>query len=125
MITPQESQLLDSYWIEKHNSGIIQLVLNVHSKSLYTHQSNVTTYIISNLDEDNGNCSLCCHLPNIEEIVSIPEIEALFEPNIQYHEEDSICKDQRTFWWIPISLLGHQKLQDKILQKYYAKMNEN
>lgn len=98
MINIQDSKLISSHYLVRHDSGVIELILNVQHKSFSVHQSNDTTYIIDEYD-----------------IVSIPEVEDLFdkENHIVYHRSDSCCKDQHIFLWIPISLLGKSKLQDK------------
>lgn len=105
--------MVSSHYLAKHDSGIIELILNVEEKAFYVHQSNDTCYIIDNFDEEDGLEFTAEGYPR-QEIVEIKEIEELFDKEnfIVYHRTDSCCKNQHIFLWIPISLLGKQKLQE-------------
>lgn len=110
--------MISSHYLVKHDSGIIELILNVHHRAFSVSQRNDITYEINNEDySENGNP---INVPIIEdfpirEVVEIPEIESLFdkENHIVYSGANSCCKDQYIFYWIPISLLGMQRLQEK------------
>lgn len=111
MIHAKDSKMVSSYYCKKHNSGIIELVINAEHKAFGVEQFNNTDY------EINNNYSGESVIPNypLFETVQIPEIEELFDKEnyIRYFPCELHNKGQHHFLWIPISLLGHEKLQDK------------
>lgn len=91
-----------SYKILKHDSGIIELALNLADKNDSSDSFNDTTYLISGSGAD--------------EIVGIFEMTEVFERGIKYSKSHSHNKEERIWYWIPISLLGHRELQNKLLK---------
>lgn len=116
MTTIENSKFVSSYHIKKHDSGIIELGLNLHHKAFAIYQQSDTEYLIDNsIDLGHLDDVVCVDGFPISEIIIIPEITKLFDTDnfIRYHQSKSRNKEQHHFFWIPISLIGRKHLQGK------------
>lgn len=118
-LKPEESALIESYRLVKHESGIIELTLDLHEKSFWSSQCNSCLYEITNDDGTLEENPLIENYP-IREFIEI-NVDVLKDENVHYASADSRCKDQCKYYWIPIALLGMEKLQNKIHEKYNSK----
>lgn len=89
------SPIVESYWIEKYDSGIIHLLINTVNKWVNYHRSSNTTYEIgfNNAEDDFPGYQL-----------DIPELEEILKKG-SYLPTEFQEKDQISFYFIPYKLI--------------------
>lgn len=96
--------MIDSYFIEAHESGIIELIINTTERCLGYHRCSDELFKVS-----DGN--------NSEEL----EVNLPLQPNMRYSVSSLQEKEQIIFYYIPLYLIMDK--WDKLKERYDSKRN--
>lgn len=92
----KDSNIIDSYWIAKHENDMIHLLFNTKLRWVACHQVNDEMY---EFNWENLNGEVC------EEIF---ELEEFLPENVMYVHTSQTEKDQISFYFLPFKFFNEK-----------------